>query len=631
MVVRAPSCVPALIAAIAFIGCGDGCGRAQTTAGVDRRTDAAVVDAATHGLSAAPEVGPPRDAELASLPATSLGLSAFTANARVQPHGLPTTYSFEYGLTAAYGSTTAPRSLPPRLTAFYREDFDRGRGGWSGGMSFADLSHLPEGGVARGHVRYVDAEGGGDDTNHLDGIGVVHLTKYLYVGSATEENLVETPSVAWAAGDPDLRDARMSIHVRGTGWTPNDSELVWWMQCDRDLAKQNEPDWRRANWAHTGFTLTDALASGKWERVEYRLSNDSNQWTYAGNSVHQNRPNYVYWSLDEALAHVNNDVFHMLVYVDQAAEPRGTIDYDELELAYRNHNLLAPSNGGKVANAPATAPDDARLLTDGWRNGAGRMWRSPPNPKDPVEITWELASPVTIERAQIHQHTDFPSRQVSLSASDDGKVWKTISSAELPRTAKTGPNFAFHVDRNMKVTARFVKAPIASGYLPTHWGLGEIEIFGTGATMQTDDDWYNVNQDVTGLKAATTYHFRVVAKNSRGTFVGPDQSFTVPKGNGPEVATLPARRIRRGAAQLAGRLNPLGKMTEYWFEYGDDTKYGQRTPPKESPKEAGLQVTPRGVQATIENLEAGKTIHYRLVASSAAGKSRGEDMTFTAK
>src|SRR5690349_1850386 len=41
--------------------------------------------------------------EVVTYPATSLGLTAFSANGRVQPHGLPTSYYFEYGTTTSYG------------------------------------------------------------------------------------------------------------------------------------------------------------------------------------------------------------------------------------------------------------------------------------------------------------------------------------------------------------------------------------------------------------------------------------------------------------------------------------------------------------------------------------------------
>ena len=63
-------------------------------------------------------------------PATPLGNNGLTVNGSIHPHGLPTTYYFEYGPTAAYGQKTSVSSLPPRLAAHYREGWDENTGGW---------------------------------------------------------------------------------------------------------------------------------------------------------------------------------------------------------------------------------------------------------------------------------------------------------------------------------------------------------------------------------------------------------------------------------------------------------------------------------------------------------------------
>lgn len=624
-----------LMAATVVAGCSEGCGHGRTSAPADVRDSGASLSglavAPAMPRPLAPAMPRPLPPEVDTKAGTSLGLRAFTANARVQPHGHPTTVRFEYGVTTAYGSTTPARPLAPRLAAFYHETWDRGLAGWTGGMSSKDLAHQPAGGVSGGFLRYVDSLGAGDDTNHLGGIGVVHLTQYFYLGSAVPEADMP-PSAALGGGDPDLRDARVTIHVRGDKWQANGSELVWWMQCDKDLSKQNEADWRRANWAHTGFSLNESLLSGKWEKVEYRLVNDSSQWTYAGNAVPQTRPNYVYWSLDEALSHVNQDAFHMLAFIDQAAEPTGTIDYDELEIAYRNHSVLLASNGGKLVSSPVGAPDDPALLTDGWRHGPGRSWRSAFAPSSPVELTYELAAPVTIDRVQIHQHAEWPSKDVEVAVSKDGSAWRNVAAVAMPLAPKEGQNFAFALEHPVGAEAvRYVKVRIMSGFRPQHWGLGEIEAFGSGAVMQTDDEWYAVNQDVSGVKPGQTIHYRAVATNAMGTTTGSDLTFVVPSGKGPEVTTGVASRLRDKTARLSGRVNALGKMTEAWFEYGPTKEYGTRTPVKESPREVGLQITPRDVHAILEDLVPGATLHFRLVAKNATGTTFGDDASFTAK
>lgn len=569
-------------------------------------------------LLAAEDVAPTVEESVAD----TLGTTGVTVNGRIFPRMLPTSYHFEYGPTVDYGSKTPESALPPRLAAFYRESWDRGLAGWAGGMDGKGLAHLMEGGASNGFVRF--AEPSGNDPNHVDGIGTLHLASYFYPATHPSGAGVQA---YWGGGNPDLRDARVKIQVRGNKWVANGSECVWWTQSDNDIALQRTPNWRRANWAYTGFSLNDFLDSGKWEMVEYRLNNSSRDWTYGGNNLAQARPNYAYAPINDSLGRLSCDFFHLLAFVDPQKLPEGSIDFDEFELAYRNYSLLLASNGGKLLSSPADAPDNAATLTDGWRNGAGRMWRSAANPSEPLEFTYSFAKPVTIEAIHIHQHADWPSREVEVLVSDEGESWKPLLKKELPENSPAGPNFAFLLERGLSAAAHQVRVRILSGYKPEHWGLGEIEIFGTGAVMQTDNDWYYVNQDITGLKPGETYHYRLVATSSAGTAHGADQAFTLPADSRPHVVTGLTTRIRNGSAKVEGRLNPLGKKTEFYFEYGPDVGYGQKTPVQYG----GLQITPRSSSALLTGLTPGKTYHYRLMAVNETGTSYGADASFTAR
>src|SRR5262249_54437320 len=162
-----------------------------------------------------------------------------TVNGSIHPHGLATSYHFEYGPTEGYGSKTAPKGLPPRLAAFYHESWDEGDGGW-GSWGIKKLEHFRDGGVSSGFVRY--SEPGGHDHNHDNGIGTVHLAKYLYTGAWGR--IAGLPSAQLAAGDPDLRDARVSVWVRGKDWVPNGTELMWWTQSQSNPEVFNRPGLR---------------------------------------------------------------------------------------------------------------------------------------------------------------------------------------------------------------------------------------------------------------------------------------------------------------------------------------------------------------------------------------------------
>ncbi len=554
--------------------------------------------------------------------ASPLGNAALTANGRIQPHGLPTVYWFEYGLTTDYGQATGRQPLPPKLAAFYHESWDAGPAGWLGGMSGKDLVHQAAGGVSGGYVRY--SEPSGDDPNHVDGIGTLHLTSYFYPGPHPSETGFQG---WWGGGDPDLRDAKVSLSVRGIQFVPNGTEFVWWTQSDNDIALQLTPNWRRANWAYTGFSLTDALKSGKWEQVNYRLTNDSHAWTYGGHNVAQSRPNYAYDSINNSLGHLTCDFFHLLTFVNPLKRPSGSIDIDEFTVAYRNYSLIHPANGGKVAASPPEGLDDPARLTDGWRHGKDRMWRSAKDPKSPQEFVYQLSGPATIKTVQLHQHSEWPSKDIEVSTSEDGQTWTPLVTKSLAKDSTGGPNFAFLLERGLNRTATSVKVKVLSGYRPEHWGLGELEIFGSGGVRSTDDDWYHVNLDLAELKPGETYHYRLVAENAAGKVLGPDAAFKVPADQLPHVVTGEAKRIGPETATLTGRLTPMGKKTQFHFEYGPDTNYGS----KSEPQYGGLQITPRWAGAELLGLKSKTEYHYRLVGVNDAGTTYGADATFTTR
>ena len=556
---------------------------------------------------------------------TLLGITGMSVNGQVHSHGLPTTWYVEYGPTASYGNKTEARTIPPKLAAHYRESWDEGWNGWNSWCP--KRLKFPAGGMKNGYISYEGSPR--DDHNHDDGVGTVHLTPYMYPGSISLSP--SAPSAYLAAGDPDFRDAIVKQSVRGRNWKPNGTELIWWSQAQSNIEANPDdmtlsPDHKHPNWSYTGKNLTDLLSTGQWETAEYRLLNDTNNWSYCGNNNGEERYD-AYWSIDETQRHLNLDLFHMVMFVDPHNRPTGAIDFDEFEVVYHNYSLVYGTNGGKLISAPRNSADSPAKLTDGWRQGAGRMWKSTANPAGPQEFVYELAKQVTIEKLQLHQHTEWPSQEVEVLVSDDGTIWQPLFHGEVPETHPAGANYAFLLKKRLSAKAKQVKVRILSGYKPLHWGLGEIELFGSGADYLPDDDWFHVNVDLLDLRPGATIHYRLVTTNTKGTTPGPDQHFTLPTNTKPRVMTGTASRIQNGTAKVEGRLNPLGKKTQFYFEFGPTKGYGQKT----SPRYGGLQITPRLGFETLSGLKPGAEYHYRLVAVNETGTSYGEDATFEAK
>jgi hypothetical protein len=132
-----------------------------------------------------------------------------------------------------------------------------------------------------------------------------------------------------------------------------------------------------------------------------------------------------------------------------------------------------------------------------------------------------------------------------------------------------------------------------------------------------------VSGTLTGLAPATAYHYRLVATSSDGTTRGRDGIFTTPAP--PVAATGSATGVTVSSATLGGSVDPNGRATSWYFEYGTSTSYGSKTPAKN----AGSGTTVTSVSAALSSLRPGRLYHYRLVATSDAGTSRGSDRTFS--
>ena len=88
-----------------------------------------------------------------------------------------------------------------------------------------------------------------------------------------------------------------------------------------------------------------------------------------------------------------------------------------------------------------------------------------------------------------------------------------------------------------------------------------------------------VSSTPTGLAPGTTYHYRLVAKNSFGTANGGDGLFTT--ASLPVVVTAAATGVGPTTATLGGSVNPNGQPTTWYVEYGLSTAYGTKSPAAE--------------------------------------------------
>jgi hypothetical protein len=95
--------------------------------------------------------------------------------------------------------------------------------------------------------------------------------------------------------------------------------------------------------------------------------------------------------------------------------------------------------------------------------------------------------------------------------------------------------------------------------------------------------------------------------------------------NAPSASTGSVSNVTFSSAILDGSVDPRGQETNYVFQYGPTRSYGSQTPL--SPAGNGTKTI--RVSQAVTVLQALTTYHYRIVAGSPAGTTKGQDRTFT--
>lgn len=131
---------------------------------------------------------------------------------------------------------------------------------------------------------------------------------------------------------------------------------------------------------------------------------------------------------------------------------------------------------------------------------------------------------------------------------------------------------------------------------------------------------------LTGLTAATTYHFRIKGVSSAGTRMGVDATFTTAVPGGPDASTAAATSLTNTTAALNGLVNANGNSTTVTFSYGLTTSYG--TMVNATPNTV-TGSTSTNVSAALTSLTLGTTYHFKITAVNGVSTTSSADATFT--
>ncbi|MFH0889057.1 MAG: putative Ig domain-containing protein [Planctomycetota bacterium] len=104
-------------------------------------------------------------------------------------------------------------------------------------------------------------------------------------------------------------------------------------------------------------------------------------------------------------------------------------------------------------------------------------------------------------------------------------------------------------------------------------------------------------------------------------------TITVNNVSAPTCATDAATNVAATSATLNGTVNPNGlNVSSCYFDYGTSTSYGSTSTATPSPGSGTSNVS---VSANITSLSAGTLYNFRVVATSLAGTTNGNNQTFT--
>jgi len=198
------------------------------------------------------------------------------------------------------------------------------------------------------------------------------------------------------------------------------------------------------------------------------------------------------------------------------------------------------------------------------------------------------------------------------SGSATGATAPTATTGPVTSTGPTTATVSGSVNPNGTATSWFVEFGPTTSYGSKTAAVNA----GSGSSATT------ISATLTRLTPGTSYHYRVVATSTAGTARGADGLLTTSAA--PQVTTGAASSVTTTSATLTGTVNPSGRATTWFFEYGTSTSYGTKTPARA----AGSGTSAVAATAQVTALTIGRVYHFRLVATSDAGTSRGSDQTF---
>lgn len=147
------------------------------------------------------------------------------------------------------------------------------------------------------------------------------------------------------------------------------------------------------------------------------------------------------------------------------------------------------------------------------------------------------------------------------------------------------------------------------------------------AQLPTGSVGTSLSFKASALSPETAYRYRVTTTSNAGAVTSSAQTFETLPEVPPTVTTEAAAALTQNTATIKGAVNPHGgSATDCHFEFGTSISYGSNS---SCPTLPGPVTTNVAESRKLSGLTPGTTYHYRLVVTTNAGTTQGDDVTFT--
>lgn len=231
--------------------------------------------------------------------------------------------------------------------------------------------------------------------------------------------------------------------------------------------------------------------------------------------------------------------------------------------------------------------------------------------------TYHFESSTLFKESSLYGTNDYTKYEVVVA----GPPTPTATTEQASGVTETEATLNGSVNPEGQATEYFFKYGETTGYgsETSHKSAG------SGTTNVT----VTTSPPITGLMPGRPYHFELVVtyESGKSTKLGGDRTFTTLSPPGPPTAmTEEATGVEETKATLNGTVNPDGKPTKSFFQWGTTESYGQTTPEVA----AGENHSGDAALAVLTALAPGTLYHYRVVAKNTSSETTyGTDHTFT--